>query len=216
MTTRIVDIIRSSPGKKGLVVIDIQNDFLPGGSLAVPNGDEIFEITQQLLDAPDLWAGIYVSKDWHPQNHCSFAKNNDAQEFTVKILPGIGDQMMWPVHCVQNSFGAELSSAIRWPSDINIVLKGTKENVDSYSAFGDAKDKTLEKTTLESLLLRDNIDSVYCIGLALDFCVAYSAKDAQIAGFKSTVIVPACRGIAKESIEREMEAMRNLGVTMLE
>jgi nicotinamidase/pyrazinamidase len=199
-----------------LVVIDVQNDFLPGGSLAVPDGDAIFELTQQLLDASDLWTGIYVSRDWHPQNHCSFAKNNNADEFTVKNLPGIGDQMMWPAHCVQDTYGAELTSAIRWPTNINIVVKGTKDSVDSYSAFGDAQDKTLEKTMLESLLLRDQIEGVYFIGLALDYCVAYSAKDAKIAGFNSVVIVPACRGIAADSIQREMEAMRKVGVKFIE
>ena len=211
----IINSIRSSPGRKGLLVIDVQNDFLPGGSLAVPDGDAIFQITQQLLDASDLWCGIYVSKDWHPPNHCSFAKNNDAPEFTIKYLPGIGEQMMWPTHCVQNSSGAELTTSIQWPSNIQIVLKGTKENVDSYSAFGDGKDKTLEKTILENLLRHDEIDEVYCIGLALDYCVAYSAKDARSAGFRSTVILSACRGISTESIEREKNAMDSMGVRFI-
>ncbi len=214
----VVDAIRAGPGRKALLVIDVQNDFLPDGPMAVPQGDQIIPMINELANDASLWDCILASKDWHPANHVSFHTNHEnAVPFTLKRIHELDmDQMMWNPHCIADSKGAELSEDLRLPKDSIIILKGRHRDVDSYSAFGDGIDKTREKTELETLLKERKIDHVYVCGVATDYCVGFSAMDAVKAGFKASVILPASRGIAKETIDEALEKMAKIGVELIE
>lgn len=199
--------------KTALLIIDVQNDFVQGGTLAVPAGGAVIPKINALRKALGN-VPVFLSQDWHPADHCSFITNNpDATVFTVADLEH-GPQMMWPPHCVQGHPGAEfVSSLVREPTDI-IIQKGTKKNVDSYSAFGDAS-HSLEKTQLEDILRSRGITTVICVGLALDYCVSYTARDAAAAGFKTYVVLDGCRGISAESIDSELAKMVAAGVDVV-
>jgi nicotinamidase/pyrazinamidase len=214
----VLGAIRAAPGRKALLVIDLQNDFLPGGPMAVPDGDAVIPIINELANNASLWSGVVASKDWHPANHVSFHSNHeDAVPFTLKHIPELAiDQMMWNPHCIADSKGSELSKDSKLPKDAVIILKGRHREVDSYSAFGDGIDKTREKTELETLLKEWNIDHVYVCGLATDYCVAFTAMDAVKAGFQASVILSASRGIAKETVGEALEKMAGMGVELLE
>lgn len=200
-----------------LVIVDAQNDFCPGGALAVAEGDAIVPLANKLR-AAGPWAAVALTQDWHPPNHASFAANNPgAALFTVVELPGIGLQMMWPAHCVQNTPGAHFHAALeRRDSDV-VIRKGTNPRVDSYSGFGDATPgHTLEKTCLEKELRARGVTKVVLCGLALDYCVAYTARNASEAGFETWVVLEATRGIAPDSIAAEMQKMRAAGVHVVQ
>lgn len=160
------------------------------------------------------------SMDWHPADHVSFHSNHaDAVPFTLKRIRVRGmdlDQMMWNPHCVQHSQGAELSKDLKLPMGTVLVHKGTDSHVDSYSAFGDDTGGTLEKTELETNLRERGVDRLYVCGLALDYCVHFTAMDAVKAGFQASVILPACRAIAMESADKAILDMRALNVELLE
>ncbi|KAI9010715.1 nicotinamidase [Hyaloraphidium curvatum] len=213
----LIDGIRADPSRKALIVIDVQNDFLPGGPMAVPDGDAVIPAVHALLEDASLWdGGVFASQDWHPADHVSFYDNNEgAVPFTPREIEGIGEQMMWTRHCVQGSKGAELAEALKLPKDTVVVLKGKHPRVDSYSAFGDGKDKTLEKTELEELLQKRGVEHLYVCGLATDYCVAFTAKDAVKSGLKASVILPASRGIAQDTIDSALEEMKGMGIALL-
>lgn len=175
---------------KALIIIDVQNDFIPGGALAVPNGDEIIELINQLQEKFNL---VVATQDWHPENHASFAVNQpDGKEFDIIELNG-EDQVLWPMHCVQNSTGAELHPDLKTDRIENIIQKGTNPKIDSYSGFYD--NAHLKSTGLYEYLKEKGADQLYFCGLAGDFCVFYSVIDALEEGFTAYLIEDATRSL---------------------
>lgn len=187
---------------KTLIIIDVQNDFIPGGSLAVPFGDEVIPIINKIQNKFDL---VIATQDWHPKNHKSFASNNFPYKVFDKInLNGI-EQILWPDHCVQGSFGAELHKDLILDNVELILRKGMNSEIDSYSAFYD--NGHLKSTGLNSYLIGKNVSEIFFTGLAGDFCVYYSAKDAINENFKVTIIEDAIRSIDNnnfQSIKKEL------------
>ena len=161
-----------------LLVIDVQNDFLPGGALAVPRGDEVLPLVNRLMQAFD---NVVVTQDWHPAGHVSFATTHSAKPFDAIALPH-GEQTLWPDHCVQGSSGARLHEDLAVDNALLILRKGANANLNSYSAFTEADGKTT--TGLAAALKARGIRRVFVCGLATDFCVAYSAVDAREGRFR--------------------------------
>lgn len=186
-----------------LIVIDVQSDFCPGGALAVEGGDEIVAgINAQMAE----FSAVILTQDWHPAGHSSFASTHDADPFTTYEAP-YGTQVLWPDHCIQGTDGAAFHPALNTHGDL-IIRKGYTPAIDSYSAFFE-NDKTTP-TGLEGYLRSRGIDTVTIVGLALDYCVNYSAQDAAKLGFKTTVLTNLCRAIdaSTEAIARaEMAAL---------
>jgi nicotinamidase/pyrazinamidase len=173
-----------------LLVVDMQYDFLPGGSLAVAGGDEIILLINRL---GRRFNNVVMTQDWHPAGHISFASSHDgAKPFEIMQLP-YGPQVLWPDHCVQGTRGAEFSSEIELPHTQLVIRKGYHDVVDSYSGFQEADRKT--KTGLEGYLNERGIKRLFVAGLATDFCVNWTAVDAAMAGFEVYVIEDACRAI---------------------
>lgn len=176
-----------------LLVIDVQNDFMPGGALAVPHGDEVVPVINRLARA---FGHVVLTQDWHPVSHVSFAANHaGTQPFQTLTLP-YGEQVLWPVHCVQDTPGAALHAGLHVPHARLVIRKGHHADVDSYSAFLEA-DRTT-RTGLAGYLREQGVKRVFCAGLATDYCVAWSALDARAAGFEAAVIEDACRAIDLE------------------
>ena len=198
-----------------LIIVDPQNDFCTGGALVVPNGEEVIPVINRLREAVQP-ALVVLTQDWHPANHVSFASNHRlAQPFTLKRLRNGTDQMMWPAHCTQGSFGAQFHAGlIQHPGDL-IVQKGCNPEVDSYSGFG-SEDGVQEVTPLLAHLRTHGITDVVIVGLAYDYCVSYTAKDAAKHGFQVTVVRSATRGISAESCASETAQMTTLGVRIVE
>ncbi|MCB0855640.1 MAG: bifunctional nicotinamidase/pyrazinamidase [Bacteroidetes bacterium] len=198
--------------KKALIIVDIQNDFLPGGALAVNEGDQIIPLVNSIQNQFDL---IVATQDWHPANHGSFAANH--QEKTpgeVIDLYGL-TQVLWPVHCVQNSPGAEFASDLDMKEVAKIFHKGTDPNIDSYSGFFDNGRK--KKTGLGDFLQSEGVTHVYVVGLATDYCVKYTALDAASLGFQTTVIKDACRGVnlQRNDTEDALSEMAAKGIKII-
>lgn len=197
------------PGKDAvLLVIDVQNCFLPGGSLAVKGGDEIIPIINALGKKFD---NVVFTQDWHTPQHTSFASSHPGKKpFETIDLP-YGKQVLWPDHCVQGTSGAELAAGLDIPHAQLIIRKGYHNAVDSYSTFVAADKKT--KTGLTGYLLERGLTDIYVCGLATDFCVSWSAIDARAAELKVSVIEDACRGIdLNGSIAAAWKSMLNAGV----
>jgi nicotinamidase/pyrazinamidase len=173
-----------------LLVIDVQNDFLPGGALAVPRGDDVVPVVNRLAAR---FGNVILTQDWHPPRHVSFASSHPGrQPFETIALP-YGTQVLWPDHCVQGSAGAAFAAALDIRHAQAVIRKGYHDHTDSYSAFLEADRVT--PTGLAGLLRERGIRRVFCCGLATDFCVAWSALDAQAAGFETWVVEDACRAI---------------------
>ncbi len=173
-----------------LLLIDIQNDFMPGGALAVKEGDQIIPVVNALQEKFEL---VIATQDWHPQNHGSFAANHAGKNIGEIIeLNGL-PQILWPVHCVQNSPGAAFHPGLNTKKIKHTIVKGTDPGIDSYSGFFDNGHK--KATGLEEYLKQKGVDSVSLCGLATDYCVKFSALDAAELGFKTTLIRDACRGV---------------------
>lgn len=175
---------------EALIIIDIQNDFCPGGALAVPGGDQVIERINALMDE---FSCIALTQDWHPADHSSFADNHPGAAAYSVVEMDYGSQVLWPSHCVQGSAGAEFHPALRTDTAQMIIRKGFRRGVDSYSAFFE-NDKTTP-TGLEGFLRSRGIRTLTMVGLAEDFCVAYSASDAARLGFGVTLLQGACRAI---------------------
>lgn len=173
-----------------LIVVDVQTDFLPGGALAVPRGDEIVPVVNALARR---FSHVVVTQDWHPADHTSFAENHPGRTPFETIDMPYGPQVLWPTHCVQASPGADLATGLDLPHAFLILRKGCNGRVDSYSAFREA-DRSSD-TGLAALLRARGITRVYVCGLATDFCVAWTALDARAAGFETVVVEDACRAI---------------------
>ena len=195
---------------KALIVIDIQNDFCPGGALAVAGGDAIIPRVNALMD--DFPVRV-LTQDWHPADHSSFAANHPgAQPFGLIDMP-YGPQVLWPVHCVQGTEGAAFHSALKTdPADL-VIRKGFHAAIDSYSAFFENDHET--PTGLEGYLRTRGVTDLTLVGLATDFCVAYSAIDAAKLGFAVTVLEGACRAIDLDgSLDKAQADMRAAGVRL--
>jgi nicotinamidase/pyrazinamidase len=203
----------TAPDTDVLVIIDPQNDFCPGGALAVPDGDAVIEPINRIARR---FRHVVITQDWHPPNQISFASFHDATPFSLTDVT-YGAQVLWPDHCVQGTPGADFHPALHVPQAELILRKGYNPSIDSYSAFFE-NDRTTP-TGLAGYLRERGFKRCVFVGLALDFCVRYSAEDAVREGFAATVIVEACRAIAMPSpsgngttLDEAMEAFRALGV----
>jgi nicotinamidase/pyrazinamidase len=195
-----------------LIVVDVQNDFCPGGELAVPKGDEIVPLVNRLIDAFDH---VVLTQDWHPRGHSSFASSHKGQAPFSSVRMPYGDQTLWPDHCVQGTPGAEFHPGLVWSKAELIIRKGFRTAIDSYSAFYE-NDRTTP-TGLGGYLKERGLQKLVIVGLATDYCVAYSALDATRLGFKVVVVLDACRAIdLNGSLAWAQDEMRKAGVTLAE
>jgi len=196
--------------KTMLICIDIQNDFCPGGALAVSAGDELVPVANRLINAFEL---VALTQDWHPAGHFSFASTrSNAQPFS-QITVSYGQQTLWPDHCVQGSVGAAFHAELDTDTAQLIIRKGFRHQIDSYSAFLENDHQTT--TGLAAYLQARGVTAVVLCGLAFDYCVAYSALDAVAAGFQCTVVTDACRSIDLDGSAANATAqMIEKGVTL--
>ena len=200
------------PGEHdALLVIDVQNCFVPGGSLAVKEGDQIVPLINQIAKS---FQNVVLTQDWHTADHVSFASQHEGKKPFETIKLGYGTQVLWPDHCVQGTDGAAIVSGISIPQAQLVIRKGFHKNVDSYSAFLEADRTTM--TGLSGYLRERGLESAYFVGLATDFCVAWSALDAKRTGFSASVIEDATRGIdTAGSLERAWADMKAAGVARI-
>lgn len=203
-----------------LIIVDPQLDFCPGGALAVAGGDEVMPVINRIREElrPDF---VAITQDWHPAGHTSFIENNPGQLVFMKRADG---QMMWPAHCVQGSRGSQFHPGlVRKPTD-QIIQKGTLKDVDSYSGFGSQGSvvavgealRMKESTLLARCLYHAHITEVFVVGLAFDYCVAATAKDSALCGYRTTVIRNATRAVAADSAAQAEAEMRAAGVQILD
>ncbi|MET0221000.1 MAG: bifunctional nicotinamidase/pyrazinamidase [Tardiphaga sp.] len=191
-----------------LLVIDVQNCFLPGGSLAVKDGDQVVPVINAMAKK---FANVVMTQDWHTPGHISFASSHDGKKPFEAIDVKYGKQVLWPDHCVQGTDGAALSKDLSIPQAGLVLRKGFNKDVDSYSAFMEADGKT--STGLAAYLKTRKLQRVFVAGLATDFCVAWSALDARKAGFDVYVVEDACRGIDTQgSLAKAWADMNKAGV----
>jgi nicotinamidase/pyrazinamidase len=191
-----------------LIVVDVQNDFCPGGALAVPRGDEVVPIINRF--AP-RFRHVVLTQDWHPRGHFSFASTHPGKKPFESIAAPYGTQVLWPDHCVQDTAGAAFHGALHVPNAALVVRKGMDPAIDSYSAFFENDRKT--PTGLAGYLRDRGFARVFLAGLAYDFCVRYSAEDARRQGFAVSVIDDACRGIDVDgSVAATRASLAALGV----
>lgn len=196
-----------------LVLIDLQNDFLPGGALAVPDGDAVIPLINRLQPAFDR---VVATQDWHPPNHGSFAEQHPGKAVHDRIdLDGL-PQMLWPVHCVQNTPGAALASALDQTRIAKVFRKGTDPRIDSYSGFFDNGHR--RSTGLGEWLREQRVEEVFVCGLATDYCVKFTALDAVQEGFRTRVIEDACRGVEVQpgDTQSALDELREAGVQILQ
>lgn len=198
--------------RAALLVIDVQNDFIPGGRLPVPEGERIVPLINRLARQ---FKQVVIAQDWHPNRHISFASSHPGrQPYEIIQLP-YGPQTLWPEHCVQASAGAEFHPELDLPHAQLIIRKGCNPDIDSYSAFLEADRSTT--TGLAGYLKERGVDTVYMVGLALDFCVMFSALDARAAGFNACVVVDACRAIDLDgSLAAAIARMQEAGVGLIQ
>jgi nicotinamidase/pyrazinamidase len=191
-----------------LIVVDVQNDFCPGGALAVPGGDEVVPVINRLAARFD---NVVLTQDWHPRGHASFASSHPGKKpFDTIELP-YGTQVLWPDHCMQGTRGADFHSGLNTERAQLVVRKGYHPGVDSYSGFLEADRETT--TGLAGFLKEKGFQELFVCGLATDFCVAWTALDARATGFEVSVVEDACRAIDLEgSLERAWQDLRAAGV----
>lgn len=210
MTDQIRKMI--NPAKDVLILVDVQNDFLPGGALAVPDGDRILPVIEAI--AP-IFSNIVLTQDWHPAGHSSFASAHPGKNPFETCEASYGTQVLWPDHCVIGSEGARLrvDPYTRHRAQM-VVRKGFRPDVDSYSAFLENDKKTL--TGLSGYMRDRGLERAFFAGLATDFCVGFSAIDARRMGFGAVLLDQASRGISSEGVEARKAEMRDAGVQILE
>jgi nicotinamidase/pyrazinamidase len=197
--------------REALVVIDVQNDFCPCGALAVADGDAILPAVNTLIARFDH---VALTQDWHPAGHSSFASSHSGKAPFESVTMPYGEQTLWPDHCIQGTPGAEFHPGLVWTKAELVIRKGYRSAIDSYSAFFENDHTT--PTGLAGYLRERGIEAVTLCGLATDFCVAFSALDAVAAGFKTTVVLDACRGIdLGGSMAAQLDTMRQAGVTLV-
>jgi nicotinamidase/pyrazinamidase len=195
-----------------LIIVDLQNDFLPGGALPVPQGDEAIPIVNELQSRFDV---VVATKDWHPPDHGSFAANHKGKKPGDRIILDGIEQILWPVHCVQNTHGARFAPSFDTSRIAHVFHKGVDPLIDSYSTFFDNAHR--RHTGLAHYLKERSIKDIYLLGLALDYCVKYSALDARELGFNTHIILDGCRGIDLEpgDINRALDEMKAVGAVFL-
>lgn len=197
---------------KALIVVDVQNDFLPGGSLAVAKGDAVIEPVNRLIKAFAASGNVVVcTADWHPKDHVSFAANHAGGRVGEVVKIGAVEQMLWPAHCVAGTSGAEFSEKLLSDLAVAVIRKGVHSDCDSYSGFLEADRKT--KTGLAGFLKEKDVDEVCVCGLALDFCVSWTALDAASAGFQVSVVTDASQAIdVNNSLRSAQQAWKTAGI----
>jgi len=194
-----------------LLVIDVQNDFCPGGSLGVKDGDKIIK---NINSIQDKFNNVVLTQDWHPNNHSSFVTEyKDKEVFSTVKMP-YGDQTIWPAHCIQGTKGAEFHKDLNILKANTIIRKGFRREIDSYSAFWE--NDRVTSTGLEGSLKSLGVNRVFVCGLALDFCVAYSAIDSSIAGFDTFVLMNATKPVdLPGSIDATLEAFKKYNINKI-
>ncbi len=198
-------------GEEALIVVDLQNDFCPGGALAVAGGDEIVPVINRMIQAAPH---VILTQDWHPAGHSSFASRHDGKAPFETVMADYGEQTLWPDHCVQGTKGAAFHDDLDWTRAELVIRKGFRPTIDSYSAFFE-NDRTVP-TGLAGYLNERGIHKLTLAGLATDFCVAYSALDAARLGFTVTVAMEACRAIdLAGSLKKMINGMRQAGVQVV-
>jgi len=197
---------------KALIIVDVQNDFVPGGLLSVPDGDQVVPVINRLESKFDL---VVATQDWHPPDHGSFAESHEGREPGDLVeLDGL-QQILWPTHCVQNTAGAELVATLSTARVARIFLKGTDPKVDSYSGFFDNAQR--RATGLHDYLASKEVSAVCIAGLATDYCVKYTALDACRLGYATSLVADACRGVELKpgDVAAAIEEMTEAGVTVI-
>jgi nicotinamidase/pyrazinamidase len=198
---------------KALILVDLQNDFCPGGALEVKEGDQVIPVANALMEKFDL---VVATQDWHPANHGSFAANHPwrkpGQVIDLHGLP----QVLWPIHCVQESFGAEFVQELNASKINKVFVKGTDPEIDSYSGFFDNGHR--KATGLGDFLKEQEVNAVYVLGLATDYCVKFTALDAIELGFETYLVEDGCRGVNLEpgDVDKAIEEMREKGIQILQ
>lgn len=198
---------------KALILVDIQNDFLPGGALAVPDGDQVIPVVNRLQAAFPI---VVATQDWHPANHGSFAASHPGKKAFEQIeLNGL-PQTLWPAHCVQHSKGAELATGLDRDRIAKVFPKGTDVGIDSYSGLFDNGHR--KSTGLGEWLKSKGIGDVFVCGLATDYCVKFTALDAAKMGFKTSFIEDASRGVnlRRDDVTNAIEEMKRAGIAVVQ
>jgi nicotinamidase/pyrazinamidase len=202
--------MKINPERDILLVIDVQNDFCPGGRLAVARGDEVVPVINAI--ARDF-RHVVLTQDWHPAGHSSFASSHPGRQPFTQIEMPYGPQTLWPDHCIRESEGARLHGGLDLPNAELVIRKGFRKEIDSYSAFFENDHRT--PTGLAGYLRERGFQRVYCVGLAFDYCVRYSAEDARAQGFDTIVIEGACRAIDLDgSAEATRRAFARSGIAL--
>src|SRR6266705_2589392 len=198
---------------KALIIVDLQNDFIPGGALPVRHSDEVISLANQLQRRFDL---VLATQDWHPPDHGSFAANHPGKKPGDRIMLDEIEQILWPVHCVQNTHGAQFAPSFDTSRVAHVFHKGIDPRIDSYSTFFDNAHR--RHTGLAHYLEKRGIKGIYLMGLALDYCVKYSMLDGRQLGLNTHVIVDGCRGIELEpgDIGRALDEMKRVGAVLLQ
>ena len=195
---------------KALVIIDVQNDFLLNGSLEVPNGNDVIEHINHIIEN---YALVVATKDWHPLNHVSFASNHPGNKIGDVIKVNNCDQILWPNHCVQESKGADFPATLNIKTINKIINKGINSQIDSYSGFYD--NGKIRSTGLSDYLKTNNVTSIDFVGLATEYCVKFSVLDSIKEGFKTRVILKGIKGIDFEESSKALNEMKSKGVDLL-
>jgi nicotinamidase/pyrazinamidase len=195
-----------------LLLVDIQNDSVPGGALAVPQGDEVIGVANRRMPTFEL---IIATRDWHPADHVSFSGQHPGRKAGDVIDAGGLEQVLWPKHCVQGTWGAELAAGLDQSRIRHIISKGTDRSVDSYSGFFDNGRR--QATSLERCLREERVTSLHIMGLATDYCVKATALDARELGWETYVIKEGCRGVdlTPGDSQRAFEEMLRAGVSLI-
>lgn len=194
---------------RALVVVDIQNDFLPGGALAVPQGEEVIAVANHAQEDFDL---VVATQDWHPADHGSFASQYPGKQAGDQVeLLGLA-QVLWPPHCIQRSHGADFAADLDTRRFARVFQKGIDRNVDSYSGFFDNGHR--RSTGLAEYLRQMGVTETYILGLATDYCVKFTALDSVQEGFSTHLLIEGCRGVELEpgDVDRAADEMREAGV----
>ncbi|NMC20892.1 MAG: bifunctional nicotinamidase/pyrazinamidase [Thermogutta sp.] len=202
-----------NPGKPALIVVDVQNDFCPGGALAVPQGDEIVPVVNRLAERFPI---VVATQDWHPADHVSFAANHPGKQPGDVIVWEDGPQILWPVHCVQDSAGAAFHPQLNAGRFARVFRKGTDPRIDSYSGFFDNRRR--HATGLHEFLRQSGVNQVYVCGLATDYCVKWTVLDALALGYRTAVIRDACRGVGLQpgDVEKAFREMAAAGAELVD
>ena len=195
---------------KTLVLVDIQNDFLKGGSLAVPEGEKIIKPINKIIKQYDL---VIATKDWHPKNHISFASNHPDKKIGDIINVNGVDQVLWPDHCIQNSFGCDFPDQLDISKLAKVLYKGSDANIDSYSGFFD--NGHFRSTGLSDYLKSKDVYKIDYVGLATDYCLKYTAIDSVSEGFKTRVLINCIKGIEEKGCELALNEMKSKGIELI-